>query len=580
MAKITTFVFLIIVLNACTSIKKGVEHSSKKTYVDNLSTKERVRFDKVFYAANKAKVLGNFDEAASLFSQCVRKDPSNAASIYELSNIYLQMGKLKESLFFAKKAASISPDNIWYQLALAENYKQNRIFDKSIKVYGNIVKNHPENINAHYEMAGIMVRAGNLNNAINEYNKIEKKIGVVEDVIIQKELIYINLNKIDKAVGELNKLIESNPEEPRYYGMLAELYQANGFNDKAMDIFQKMLLLDPDNSQVHLALANFYRTQGKKDLYFNELEIAFKSKAMDIDQKIEILFTFFSLSESSNEITDYALKLCETLVKIHPNEAKAHAIYGDYLYREGEINKSFDVFKTVLKIDKSRFLVWRQVLQIESELKKFEAMQKDSKEAIELFPNQAILYLYNGIANIQKKSFDVAIEMLNKGVELTSDNKYLLASFYSNLGDSYHSKKDTGASDQSYDKALEYDPDNIYVLNNYSYYLSLRGKNLEKARKMSFKTIELNPDNTSFQDTYGWILYMSGNYNEAKFWIEKALKNGGNLRPIILEHYGDILFKLEQEEDALFYWKDARSKGGGSKMLDIKILNKKLYENP
>ncbi len=580
MVKVFKIFICALFLLSCSSIKKGQEAKSENPQKGNLSAKEQVHFDKVFFAANRAKILGDFDEAADLFAQCVRKDPGNAASIYELSNIYLNMGKTKESLFFIKKAAAISPDNIWYQLALAKNYNQNKLFDKAIKVYGSIVKKNPHNIEAQYEMAGIMVQAGKLNDAINEYNKIEKKLGVVEDIILQKELIYIHLNKVDKAIEEMNKLIASEPEEPRYYGMLAELFQANGFDDRAMATYKKLLELNPDDAFAHLALANFHRSQGDNDLYMKELKIAFASKTMDIDKKIEILLSYYSLSETNEVMKSQALDLCRSLVITHPKEAKSHAMYADYLYREGDLRKALEEYRIVIDIDKSKFLIWKQLLQVELELKEFESMLIDSKEAIELFPNQPLLYLYNGIANIQTKSFEDAISMLNKGVSLTSGNNLLLTSFYSNLGDSYHSTKDTGASDLAYDKALEYDPNNIYVLNNYSYYLSLRGMDLEKARKMASKSIELEPKNTSFQDTYGWVLYKSGDYKEAKVWIEKSLTSGGSLRPTILEHYGDVLFKLGQEEDALKYWNDAKSKGGKSKLLDKKIQDKKLYENP
>ncbi|HIA36834.1 MAG TPA: tetratricopeptide repeat protein [Flavobacteriales bacterium] len=580
MIRIFKIFICVLFLLSCSSIKKGQEAKTENQQKGSLSAKDKVHFDKVFYAANRAKILGDYDEAADLFAQCVRKDPSNAASIYELSNIYLHLGKLKESLFFIKKAAAISPDNIWYQLALAKNYYQNKLFDKSIKVYGSIVKNQPQNIEAHYEMAGIMVQAGNLNDAIKEYNKIEKKIGVVEDIILQKELIYIQLNKVDKAIDEMNKLIASAPKEPRYYGMLAELYQANGFDDKAMATYKKLLQLSPDDAYAHLSLANFYRRQGKEDLYIKEMKIVFGSKTMSIDKKIEILFPFYSLSENNAGKTNHALVFCRLLIATHPNEAKAHAMYADFLYREGKLEKALEEYRLVINIDKSKFLIWKQLIQVELELKEFESMLTDSEEAIELFPNQSVLYLYNGIANIQIKSFDAAIVMLKKGVSLTLDNNFLLTSFYSNLGDSYHSTKDTGASDLAYDKALEYDPNNIYVLNNYSYYLSLRGKELEKARKMASKSIELEPKNISFQDTYGWVLYKSGNYKEAKIWINKSLNNGGNQRPVILEHYGDVLYMLGQKEEALKYWNEAKLKGGKSKLLEKKIQDKKLYENP
>jgi tetratricopeptide (TPR) repeat protein len=126
--------------------------------------------------------------------------------------------------------------------------------------------------------------------------------------------------------------------------------------------------------------------------------------------------------------------------------------------------------------------------------------------------------------------------------------------------------------------ALKYNPKNLYVLNNYSYYLSLREAELEKAINMSQRAIALEPENTSFQDTYGWILYKMGDFLEAEKWIKKALESGGDERPIILEHYGDILFKLGNKEDAIKYWKRAQSKGKGSDLLLKKIADLDLYE--
>ncbi|HOZ83717.1 MAG TPA: tetratricopeptide repeat protein, partial [Bacteroidia bacterium] len=86
------------------------------------------------------------------------------------------------------------------------------------------------------------------------------------------------------------------------------------------------------------------------------------------------------------------------------------------------------------------------------------------------------------------------------------------------------------------------------------------------------------PNQSSFLDTYGWILYQEGKYDEAKKWIEKAMENGGENSGTILEHYGDILFKLNQSDKAFEYWKKAKQSGDASGLLDQKIRDKKLYE--
>ncbi|HIA06770.1 MAG TPA: tetratricopeptide repeat protein [Flavobacteriales bacterium] len=567
---------ILLVLTSCSVLNKS---DSVRGYT-KMSPKEKSSFDRLFYSANKEKILGNYDEAAGLFSECLRKDPNNAASNYELANLYLMMGKHKESIYFSRRAASVDPTNLYYQFFLAEAYKRSKLFDKAGKVYREMVKLYPDNLDIRFELAGVLRADKEYAKAIDEYNRIEGRLGIVEEVSLQKELIYIHMNKIDKAAAEMEKLITSCPDDSRYYSMLAELYLANNESEKALKTFDRLLEKMPDDPFAHIALGEYYRSNGEQEKYFSELAIAFKSQELPLDKKVEILLSNYSSTESFPELTAQVLELCKIMVATHPDDAKSHSMYGDYLYRENDLVKALEEYHTAVELDQDRFFVWRQILQVESEQKDFSALLRDSEIAIELFPNQSILYLYNGIANIQGKKWEAAIETLTRGITLTSDNNQLLSSFYSNLGDSYHSRRDTGMSDQSYDKALEYDPDNIYVLNNYSYYLSLRGEELQRAKAMSSKAVTIEPKNTSFLDTYGWILYMDGKYEKAKDWIGKALESGGDKRGIILEHYGDVLFKLGEIDDAVKYWEDAQSVGGGSELLNQKIEDRKLHEKP
>ncbi len=159
-----------------------------------------------------------------------------------------------------------------------------------------------------------------------------------------------------------------------------------------------------------------------------------------------------------------------------------------------------------------------------------------------------------------------------------ADNDELLSEFYMYLGDSYHSLKDTSESDKAYEKSLSIKNDNAYVLNNYAYYLSLRNRDLEKAETMSKKAVTLDPKNSSFQDTYGWVLYKLQRYDDARTWVGKALEDKDSVSAEVMEHYGDILFKLGEAGQALEYWQKAKARGPGSALLDKKIAEKKLYE--
>ena len=146
--------------------------------------------------------------------------------------------------------------------------------------------------------------------------------------------------------------------------------------------------------------------------------------------------------------------------------------------------------------------------------------------------------------------------------------------FYSALGDAYNYGKEFEKSDKAYEDALKIDSDNTFVLNQYSYFLSLRKENLDKAEKLSKKANELQPGNRKYMDTYGWILFQEKKYTEAAEWLGNAAKMGND--PNILEHYGDVLYRLGKTNEALKQWENAQAAGGRSEALLKKLKEKKL----
>jgi Tfp pilus assembly protein PilF len=185
--------------------------------------------------------------------------------------------------------------------------------------------------------------------------------------------------------------------------------------------------------------------------------------------------------------------------------------------------------------------------------------------------------LFAGNAYSQKKKWEESIKILEEGADYIVNNIRMEEQFYSFLGDAYNQIKDDANSDKYYEKVLKLNPDNDYVLNNYAYFLSLRNQDLERAATMAKRAVELKPG-TANQDTYGWVLYQMGNYDEAAIMIKKAIDNGEPASAVILEHYGDVLWKLDRKEEAIEYWEKAKAVGKGSGFLEKKVEDKKLYE--
>ena len=543
-----------------------------------LSDKDLVQFKFLFFNGNKERLLGNYDLAETYFSQALKIDPNSAASMYELAGIYSFQNNKNQALFYSKKAATLDPKNIWYQLEYAGCLKENKQPDEVVRVYERLVKDNPGNYDFYYELANAYLAVNKPSDAIKVYDKIEANIGVTEEASMQKLKIYKKENNIDKAVDEAKALIKTFPKEGKYYGILGELYQDKGMNDKAFQAYNDLLSVDPTNAYVHLSLADYYRNQKQNEKAFQEIKIAFQSKDLDIDTKVKILLSYYSITETYTELKNDAYDLCKIIIAVHPDEAKAFSVYGDFLFRDKKYEEAREQYRKSIALDKEKFALWNQLLFIESELNDYVSMEKESKEAIELFPNQALPYFYSGIANIQQKNYQAAIDQLTEGKEFVYDNKLLLVQFYENIGDAQNHLKKYDESDAAYDKCLELDPSNVSVLNNYSYYLSLRNKDLDKAEAMSKKCNDIEPKNSSYEDTYGWILYQMKKYDDAKVWVGKALEDGGKSSGTIVEHYGDILFQLGDKDGALNYWTEAKKFNGHTPFLDKKITDKKLYE--
>ena len=215
---------------------------------------------------------------------------------------------------------------------------------------------------------------------------------------------------------------------------------------------------------------------------------------------------------------------------------------------------------------------------LDSELNDPKAMLKDSKKAMSLFPAQPAVYLFNGIANNQLKDYDAAAKNLKTGASLVVGNDFLSAQILAGLGDAYHELGMHQSSDSSYKASLNYDATNLYVLNNYSYFLSLRKTDLEKAEEMSLKTVEAQPNNASYLDTYGWILFQLKKYSDAESYLKQSLKNGGDKSGEVLEHCGDVMFETGRPDEALGYWNRALETGEGSNGLEIKINSRNFVD--
>lgn len=567
----------LIILSGCSSSKKTAAGPSNKP-TSKQEEENRIKATYMYFDAMKEKLIGNPEKAAEQFALVLRTDPKNHAAMYELASIYNDGKRYADALFFAKQAADLDPSNDWYQMLLADAYQNNGKPAEAGAIYHKLAKGHSDRIDYMFQEAETFLMQNKLNDAIRLYDQIEEQMGVNRELTSQKQRLYLKLGNVKAAANEIEKLIATDPQNIEYYTMLVDLYSANNMKEETMKTITRMQAIDPENPTISLALAEQYRANGQKTESFEQLKKAFSSKMLSPDVKIRILTSYFPLVQNDSEMMSQAMELSKRMSEAHPQEAPAQAVYGDFLSINKDYTKAREQYRLSLKIDKQNLQAWQQLMLVESDLQDYVAMEKESEEALGLFADQSVLYLFNGIAKIQNKKYEEAAKTLLSGSKMVVDNDAQLIEFYSNLGDVYNKLKRFEDSDKYYDKGLKLDPSNANILNNWAYYLSLRKTDLEKAAEMSKKSNELIPNNPSNEDTYAWVLFVQGKYVDAKIWIEKALEHGGNTNGTILEHYGDVLFKLGNIEEAVSKWKEAKATGDHSEQIDKKISDKKFYE--
>ncbi len=562
----------------CSSLYASEITNTSISVSEKPSNKQRQKFDVLFHDALKLKIQGDFDGAIDLFMAALDIWPDHTTVMYELSGLYLYNNKLSEALFYSKKVALIDETNVWFQLLYIDCLLETGSLKEAIPVYKKLIKIQPTNKELYFELSNLYIRLNKISEAAVINEQLLENIGFDDDVAIRLAKIYEKTNKLDKAIEQMKKAVVMKPSKWMYGIHLAKLYTKNEENGKAELLYDSLANHNYFDPELNLELAKYYRGRKENEKSFSELTKAFSSSQLSIDKKIHILLSYYDLTERFHSLKPQADSLCKILITINNEDAKSFAMYGDFLYRDSKMKEAGTMYRKALDYDKSNYVVWSQLFEIDAKLNNYIALDSISEAAMELFPNQPLSYLYNGIANTKSKNYNKAVNSFVSGKGFVIDNNSLLSQFNELLGDTYSEMSEYSLSNKAFDRALELTPSNSSVLNNYAYRLALRNSNLQSARKMAVRANDLSPNNATYQGTYAWVLFKLGEYMEAKNWIEKAIENARTEDAVLFEHYGDILFKLGYFEEALINWKKAKSLGGDSVGLLDKIKTQQLED--
>ncbi|MBO4306800.1 MAG: tetratricopeptide repeat protein [Bacteroidales bacterium] len=537
-------ILLFVMLCGCSSGKPASSRQANaKERAAVARSETQIKTDALMIQGKMLLETGREEEALKVFRRILKSDSGYGAALFETSRIMAEAGLADSAIFYAEKAANTEPENVWYQLNLAILYRYTNNKAQSIATWEKIVSQNPEVLDYYYELSNAYLLDNNIKKAISTLNRVEERVGITEVVSLQKSKLWSYAGKEDKAMEEIEALANAMPNETKYSAMLAGNYMNSKNYAKAKQYYDRVLASDPNNEYIHIALAEYYKATNQPGKAYEEMRIGLAHPSLNTANKIQLLTNFYNNGEFYGIYSEYAYSLLSDIMQNCDDSTSftAFAFYGDVLMRQKKFDEAASQFRIALNADSTHYDIWEALLVAEMQSGTDTAQTTlDAMRASRLFPLHPLPYFVQAVAAHDRGDFASAVELAHKCELMGFDKGYLEAETYNLLAVCY-SRLDDERCEAYFDKYLALQPNDNMALNSYAYYLAQKGRNLEKAERMSKRTITDEPDNPHYLDTYAWILHLRGNDSEAAKYIRRAMKNGGETSDEIKEHYRIIL---------------------------------------
>lgn len=566
--------FAALLLVSCKSSRTGgAARGGSPSPLAQLSPEYRDRFTTLFVEASIKLSQDKREEALADYEAALRILPNHGPTLYQIGRIHLESEAHGQAEDFARRAVEADPNNVWYPRLQADALTRlNRPADAAA-VLEAAARKFPDELDLKFQLSESLIASQQYDKALKLFDQLENQSGLYEAVMIQKKQVYQMMGRPDDAIAALQQLIDRSPGDPRYFYELHDLYLGAKRHDEARRTLEQLLVSHPDDPVGNFKVIDYMMMRGENAAALQRLRANIDRDRLPVQPKVEYLFRMLQSPQYFNDKVAL-VELSQLLDKRHPRTAMVYSLRGDLFATMGRSDSARYYYRESLRLDPSNEKAWEAVLLRDSELNLQDSLLSDSQKAIEHFPNNPTLLYFYGTANHTRGNYNEAIYALEKFLKYEAPMYFDPLQAVMTLADSYHRIGDHKSSDKYFDKALEISPGNPLTLNNYAYFLSLRRERLDAALKMIEQSIAREPNNSSFQDTYGWVLYELGRYEEARQWIEKAYNNKGSAD--VTHHLGDVYFRLGNTQRAVELWKEAREKGLKDAELDRKISTNQL----
>ena len=570
---------------SCGSSTKTASNSSRgvKPAVTRrvLSYNDEQRFKYFYLGAVDQQMKGNYAGAFDLLNHCQEINP-DAAEVYFMRSAYhALLNNDSLSLADIQKAAELNPQNNVYLERLAGAYIGSGKYDEAIEAYEKLYANNHDRDDVLNVLIRLYGQQKDYDNMLQTINRLENLEGSSEEITLARMRVYSLKGDKQAELAELKDLSKKHPNDMNYRVMIGNWLLQNELPADALKEYEYVLAQEPDNLMAQMSMLDYYNAIGQDSLAAELQEKLVVSPSTPLNSKMTLMRGIVNSNEQQGGDSTEVLRIFRHILSQPQKTSDMWELQAAYMSLKQMPQDSIDnSLRGALEVAPDNAGVRLQLIQSKWKDQLFDDVISLCKPALEYNPDEMAFYYFLGLAYFQKDEKDKALHTFQLGVsQINSEsNKEIVSDFYAIMGDILHEKGREQEAYVAYDSCLQWKDDNLGALNNYAYYLSEKGKDLQKAEKMSYRTIKAEPKNSTFLDTYAWILFMQERYEEANIYIEQAVQNDSTVSDVILEHAGDISAKLGNMKKAVEWWEKARDAGGNSKVLIRKIKLRKYLK--
>lgn len=499
-----------------------------------------------------------FEKARELFLQAVRKLDNTAGVQYALADTYLMLEDLPNAALYGKQAVESEPQNKWYRLKLAEIYRSAGRNEATLQELNILLDYHPNDFDVMYMLA----------DTYKDYGEFVKSNQVLEDILKLRgddvQTLFLKFRNFeammipDSAIAQLEKIREIDPDNLEMLNMLGQYYANNQQNREAVEVLREALERNSRDPQSLVNLASIYLDEQKWDSAGTLLTDFIADDLIDAESKMNIARFMYSRVRDNPQNVQLRIeteRVMDTLTVSEAEFGPAFTLAGEFYAQTSQPQKALEKLEQANKLLPQDEMAWRQRLQLLMGQNEYQKAIEVGEQAHEQVPDDAYIQFFVGSSYMLLNNNQQAEEWLENASRAPARRPFKSA-IYGTLGDVRANLGQHDSSDEAYELALRYDPENDNAMNNYAYNLSLREENLDRAKELALKAIEVAPENAAYLDTVGWVYFKLGDYDRARRFIKASIDTGAASAEV-LEHLGDVYEQLGNMSEAQKYWKQA-----------------------